>query len=104
LADAAWKGYEGPAGGTMGYDQKVKTFEQEFKPILDFHGSTVLPTDPLFYDVVKAYIEAQSVGVGGSAVVNVSDLSKEQVKAFIEGGAYPPGTTLKTKDGQIIVK
>jgi hypothetical protein len=108
LADASWKGYERPGGGTMSYDQKVEMFEQEFAPLMEFHGSTIVPTDPNFSNVVREYMQAQASGTpttasGGPAVIDVSSLTPEQVAQGINQGFYPSGTVLKTSAGQVTV-
>ena len=108
LADAAWKGYKSAGGGTMSYDRKVKRFEQEFAPIIEFHGSTILPSDPNFSNVVRDYMMSQDSGApttasAGATVIDVSSLTPDQVTQGINQGFYPSGTVLKTSAGQITV-
>jgi len=112
LADASWKNYEGPGGGTMNYDQKVKMFEQEFAPIIEFHGSTIVPTDPNFSNVVREYMQAQA---GGAPITQTTPsaprtwdldamgITKDQVNAMIAAGLFKSGDTLQLGGNEQLV-
>ena len=105
LANASWKGYTSIAGNPMPVAEKQTVFKKEYGPLIEFYGKDVFPTDPNFYEVVQAYIKAQSVGAPATqtSVIDVSNLSKEQVQEAISKGFYPSGTILKTDAGQITV-
>jgi len=104
LANASWKGYK-KFDNPMSVAEKKAEFKKEYGPLIEFYGKDVFPTDPNFYEVVQAYIKAQSVGAPATQtpVIDVSNLSKEQVQEAISKGFYPSGTTLKTNAGQITV-
>jgi hypothetical protein len=104
LANASWKGYK-KFDNPMSVAEKKAEFKKEYGPLIEFYGKDVFPTDPNFYEVVQAYIKAQSVGAPATQtpVIDVSNLSKEQVQEAISKGFYPSGTTLKTDAGQITV-
>jgi hypothetical protein len=75
---------------------------------MEFHGSTIVPTDPNFSNVVREYMQAQAGGTpttasGGPTVIDVSSLTPDQVAQGINQGFYPSGTVLKTSAGQITV-
>ena len=105
LANAAWKDYKSRSGGSMDYVNKVKSFEEEFAPLIKFNASTILPTDPNFSTVVRDYMMSQDSGAqaASSAPIDVGYLTPDQLKQALEGGFYPSGTVLKTADGQITV-
>ena len=104
LANASWKGYK-KFDNPMSVAEKEAEFKKEYGPLIEFYGKDVFPTDPNFYEVVQAYIKAQSVGAPATqtSVIDVSNLSKEQVQEAISKGFYPSGTILKTDAGQITV-
>ena len=113
LADASWKGYEGPGGGTMDYNQKVAAFEKEFAPLMEFHGSTIVPTDPNFSNVVRQYMQAQA---GGAPITQTTPsaprkldlgamgIPMDQANAYIDGmimqGFLGVGDTVRLPSGK----
>ena len=109
LADAAWKSYKSAGGGTMPYDRKVKRFEQEFAPIIEFHGSTILPSDPNFSNVVRDYMMSQDSGAQATTSapktwdLDAMGITKDQVNAMIEAGLFNSGDTLKIGDKETLV-
>jgi len=113
LANASWKDYKSPGGGTMDYNQKVAAFEKEFAPLIDFYGSTIVPTDPNFSNVVRQYMQAQA---GGAPITQTTpsaprklDLGTmgvpmDQANAYIDGmimqGFLGVGDTVRLPSGK----
>jgi len=104
LANASWKGYK-KFDNPMSVAEKKAEFKKEYGPLIEFYGKDVFPTDPNFYEVVQAYIKAQSVSAPATQtpVIDVSHLSKEQVQEAISKGFYPSGTTLIRNGVQVPV-
>ena len=111
MARKSWDGYQSISGVPETTEKKKDLFTKEFGPFMEWakvNGLDGFPTNPNLQAVVKRYIqdmEAQSVGAPATqtSVIDVSNLSKEQVQEAISKGFYPSGTILKTDAGQITV-
>ena len=110
LANAAWKDYASAGGGTMSYDRKVERFIKEFAPIIEFHWSTILPTDPNFSDVVRNYMMSQDSGAQATPSapktldLGTMGIPMDQANTYIDGminqGFLSIGDTVRLPNGK----